>query len=256
MRHARTTGQNLNRQEKLKIKFIISIIFLTIFFSFDSVAQQITKRTNKKNCGCKTKPNLNEFISCDTTLFQNGSKLYRQFNCDSSWLTFESKSRIKRVMYSLDKSFIELTGRLGYQFVKEYKTTLLFENRQASGGGFPNYFELLDKDNGNIVEDFGTIIHYSDTEFDNYVLYLSSDSLDIVTYYDIDTKTKFNYSIPSGRLWKTIRESSKIFPEYLFDEPKEENNILTMTYKYLVSSEPEKWGNDTITIELKKNKIR
>jgi hypothetical protein len=248
--------KTLTDKKKLKIKIIISIIFLTTFFSFDSVAQQSSKRTNKKNCGCKTKPNLNEFISCDTTLFQNGSKLYRQFNCDSSWLTFESKSGLKRVMFSLDKSLIELTGRLGYQFVKEFKTTLLFENRQASGGGFPTNFELVDKDNGNIVEDFGTIIYYSDTETNNYVLYLSSDSLDIVTYYNIDTKTKFNYSIPSGRLWKTVRESSQMFAEYLFEEPKEENNILSLTYKYLVSSEPEKWGKDTITIELQKNKNR
>lgn len=155
-------------------------------------------------------------------------------------------------MYSLDKSLIELTGRLGYQFVKEYKTTLLFENRKASGGGFPTNFELIDKDSGNIVEDFGTIIYYSDTVANNYVLYLSSDSLDIVTYYNIDTKTKFNYSIPSGRLWKTVRESSQTFAEYLFEKPKEENTILKLTYKYLVSSEPEKWGNDTISIELQK----
>jgi hypothetical protein len=46
---------------------------------------------------------------------------------------------------SLDKSLIELTERLGYQFVKEYKATLLFENRQVSGGGFPLNFELIDK---------------------------------------------------------------------------------------------------------------
>jgi hypothetical protein len=49
-------------------------------------------------------------------------------------------------------------------------------------------FELID--NGNVVEDFGTIIYY-DIEFNNYVLYLSFSSLD--TYYNIDTKTKFNY---------------------------------------------------------------
>jgi hypothetical protein len=29
--------------------------------------------------------------------------------------------------------------------VKEYKATLLFENRQVSGGGFPLNFELIDK---------------------------------------------------------------------------------------------------------------
>jgi hypothetical protein len=106
---------------------------------------------------------------------------------DSSWLTFESKSGLKKVMYSLDKSLIELTERLGYQFVKEYKATLLFENRQVSGGGFPLNFELIDKKQWK-TEDFGTIIYYSDTEFNNYVLYLSSDSLDTLTYYNIDTK--------------------------------------------------------------------
>jgi hypothetical protein len=69
--------------------------------------------------------------------------------------------------------------------VKEYKATLLFENRQVSGGGFPLNLELIDKNNGNVTEDFGTIIYYSDTEFNNYVLYLSSDSLDTLTYYNM-----------------------------------------------------------------------
>jgi hypothetical protein len=178
--------------------------------------------------------------------------LYRQFNCDSSWLTFESKSGLKSVLYSLDKSLIELTERLGYQLVKEYKTTLLFENRQASGGGFPAYFELIDKDDGKVLEEFGTIIYNSDTDFNNYVLYLSSDSLDTLTFYNIDTRTKFNYSIPSGRLWKTVRESSQICAEFLFEEPKEENRNLTLTYKYLVNSDPEKWSTDIITIDLQK----
>ena len=153
-------------------------------------------------------------------------------------------------MYSLDKPLLELTGRLGYQFVKEYKTTLLFENRQASGGGFPTNFELINKDNGKVIEVYGTIIYYSDTDYNNYVLYLSSDTLDTLTFYNIDTKTKFDYSIPSGRLWKTVRESSQMFAEYLFDEPKTDNKILTLKYKYLVNADPEKWNTDIITIDL------
>lgn len=160
-------------------------------------------------------------------------------------------------MYSLDKPLMELTGRLGYQFVKEYKTTLLFENRLASGGGFPTNFELIDKENGKVVEVFGTIIYYSDKDSNNYVLFLSTDSLDTLTFYNIDTRTIFNYSIPSGRLWKTIRESSQMFAEFLFEEPKEENSILTLTYKYLVNSDPEKWNTDIIIIDLQKiNKRR
>ena len=178
--------------------------------------------------------------------------LYRQFNCDSSWLTLENKNGLKKIMYSLDKSLMDLTYRLGYQFMKEYKTTLLFENRQASGGGFPTYFELIDKENGEVIEDFGTIINFSDKDSDNYVLYLSSDSLDTLTLFDIDTKTAYNFSIPQGRLRKTVMESSQMFPEFLFEEPKEEKNILTLTYKYLVNSDPEKWKKDIITIDLQK----
>lgn len=166
-----------------------------------------------KNCGCKSNPDVTEFISCDTIRFKNDAMLYRQFNCDSSWLTFESKSGIKRVLYSLDKPLIELTERLGYQFVKEYKTSLLFENRQASGGGFPVNFELIDKDDGKVIKDFGTIIHYSDLDSNNYVLYLSSE-LDTVTYYNIPTQTEFKYPIPKGRLRKTVMEASQIFAEF------------------------------------------
>jgi len=229
--------------------FIITFI---LFLSACSNKTGNSKQTKKKNCSCGTKPILNNSVNCDTTLFENGSKLYWQFTCDSSWLTFENKNGLKYVMTSFEKKLIELTGRLSYQFVKEYKTTLLFENRQASGGGFPINFELIDKKNGKVIEAFGTIIFYSDMASNNYVLYLSTDSMDTLTYYHIDTRTKYTFSIPPGRLKKTIMESNEMFPEYLFEEPKTENNLLTVKYKYLVSDEPEKWNKDSVIIDLTK----
>ena len=222
---------------------------MTTLFSFDSVAQS-SKRTGMKNCGCKSNPDLTEFISCDTTRFQNGAKLYRQFNCDSSWLTFEGKSGIKRVLYSLDKSLIEMTDRLGYIFEKEYQNSLLFINKNASGGGFPVDFELLSKDNGQVLKEFGTIIYHSDDSINNFVLYLSSDSLDTMTFYSVEQNKDFNFSIPKGRLWKTVRETSQMFPEFLFEEPVINNSVLTLTYKYLESNSPEKWETDKIQINL------
>jgi len=203
-----------------------------------------------KNCGCKSKPDLTDFISCDTTMFQNGATLYRQFNCDSSWLTFESKSGLKSVLYSLDQPLIELTERLGYIFEKEYQSSLLFINKKASGGGFPVDFELISKDNGQVLKEFGTIIFHSDDSLNNFVLYLSSDSLDILTLYSIEQNKDFNFSIPKGRLWKTVRESSQMFPEFLFEEPTIDKSILTIKYKYLVIADPEKWDTDIITIDL------
>lgn len=219
-------------------------------FSFDSVSQT-SKRSTMKNCSCKTNSFLDNFVVCDTTHFKNGADLYWQFNCDSSWLTFENNG-IKKIMYSLPEGMIDLTGRIGYIFVKEYDESLLFINKQASGGGFPANFELINKNNGEVLEELGTIIHSSDMDSGNYILYLSSDSLDTITYYNIDTKTKFNYLIPQGRLRKTVMESNQMFPEFLFEEPKTENNILTLKYKYLVNADPEKWDTDIVTIDLQK----
>ena len=182
--------------------------------------------------------------------------LYRQFNCDSSWLTFENKSGIKRILYSLDKPLIELTERLGYIFEKEYKNSLLFINKKASGGGFPLDFELISKDNGQVLKEFGTIIFHSNDSINNFVLFLSSDSLDILTIYSVDQNKDFNFSIPKGRLWKTVSESSEKFPEFLFEKPIIDKNFLTLTYKYLLSYSPEKWDIDKIQIDLQKINLK
>lgn len=176
--------------------------------------------------------------------------LYRQFNCDSSWLTFESKTGKKRILSSLGKPLIELTEQLGYFFVKEYQNSLLFINKKASGGGFPEDFELLNKDNGQVLKEFGTIIFHSDDSLNNFVLYLSYESLDTLTYYSIDQNKEFYFSIPKGRLLKTVSGSSQMFPEFLFEEPSIVKSILTLNYKYLVSCSPEIWNTDKIQIDL------
>jgi hypothetical protein len=240
----------------MRITNIISLILVTTFFSCNIFAQKNIKKrkTIENNCSCKNNPLLKESISCDTTYFDNGSKLYRQFNCDSSWLTFENKNKVKKIMSSMDKSLIELTERLGYQYVKEYKKTLLFENRQASGGGFPINFELINKENGEMAEELGTIIYYTDDTTNNFILYLTTESLDTLTFYNMDNDKKYEFSIPKDRLLKTVKESEIMFPEFLFEEPKIENNILTLTYKYLVSDSPEKWNNDKIIIALNTTK--
>jgi hypothetical protein len=240
----------------MRITKIISLILITTSFSCNIFAQKNIKKikTIENNCSCKQNPLLKEIISCDTTYFNNGSKLYRQFNCDSSWLTFENKNKVKKIMSSMDKSLIELTERLSYQYVKEYKKTLLFENRQASGGGFPINFELINKENGEMVEELGAIIFYTDEATNNFILYLKTESLDTLTFYNMDNDKKYEFSIPKNRLLKTIKESEIMFPEFLFEEPKTENNILKLKYKYLVSNSPEMWKTDNILINLNETK--
>ena len=233
----------------MKIYFQV-LLSLTLFFS-NSLAEIKNEHSETQiNCGCKENMILNEVINCDTFLFDNGSLLYRQFNCDSSWLTFENKNGFKRILTSLDSPMIEYTERLGYQFIKEFRTSLLFENRQASGGGFPINLALLNKDNGELLEDFGPIINYNDNYSNGYILYFSDDSLNIVSYYNLNTEKTFNFPIPRNRISKTIEESSEVCPEFLFDDPIIENNILLFKYKYLILDTPETWGFDCIKIDL------
>lgn len=231
-----------------RITKILIIIFLAVL-SLDSFAQN-TRKTDTKICSCKGNSLLKDIVGCDTIRFKNNAFIYWQYNCDSTWLTFENTS-VKKIMYSLEAPLIELKGRVGYIFVKEYQEKLLFINKKASGGGFPVDYEILDKNNGQILEELGTIIYYSDSTFNNYILYISSDSIDTLTYYNINNSTKFKYPIPKGRLWKTVRESNQMFPEFLFDDPIIVNNILTLSYKYLISDSPNQWSQDKIFIDLK-----
>jgi hypothetical protein len=48
MRHARLTVKTLTDKKKLKNKIIISILLLTTLFSFETIAQQPSKRVEIK----------------------------------------------------------------------------------------------------------------------------------------------------------------------------------------------------------------
>ena len=87
-----------------------------------------------QNCNCKTRPELKEIISCEKTFFKNGAKIYRQYSCDSSWVVFESKSKKKKILFSIDdKQLIEYTGKLGFAEWFEYKNSFLVEYHTISG---------------------------------------------------------------------------------------------------------------------------
>jgi len=103
-------------------KFLI-IITLPLFLN--SVLGQ-------NQCSCESNKNLSEAISCKPVIFVNKAKLYTHFNCDSSWMTFESKNGKKAVIFGLGDNLIELTGRLGYIYATEYQTRFLIQNNVIS----------------------------------------------------------------------------------------------------------------------------
>ena len=116
------------------------IIIILFFLSHSCLGQQ---------CYCQKKPDLNEIISCNKTIFKNGCELYREFNCDSSWLTFKNTKGQKKILFTLSE-IVELTDRLGYVNWTEYKNTFLVQNNVISGCCDPPEFILFYKNTGKI----------------------------------------------------------------------------------------------------------
>ena len=73
---------------------------------YNSVNEMVKKSHSEKNlqlenCNCEENPELSDYISCKETVFSNGAKIYRQFNCDSSWLVFENKKVKKTIRHKI-----------------------------------------------------------------------------------------------------------------------------------------------------------
>ena len=221
----------------------LAIINMVLLFAISSIAQN--------NCACIDKPNLNEIISCHTIYLQNNSILYRQFNCDSSWLVFENKIGKKLILCPIYNDMLEYTERIGPQFIREYESTLLFGDRHALASCWPYYFSLLSKTDGHIVKDFGHLIYYPyDTTY-NFLLYFTDTSLNSITLNFVDLSKSIIFQLPKERIVTTMKHGGELFPEDLFKDIVLENNELIIQYKYLLpNGDYLDWEEETIKINL------
>lgn len=218
------------------------IIIVLIFLSNKFVLGQ-------NNCDCESNPEYKSFISCDTIIFDNGATLYRQFNCDSSWLTFETSRLTKKVLFSLSKDLIDLTPRLGYQFVKEYSKVVLFEKRQASGGGYPINYVLIKKDTGEIFKELGPILFYSEKLTNEIIVTLINDSIPLLSFYNIKTDIIKNYPVSDKENDMTIFMSNEMFPENHFSNALMTENEFEIDYSFK-KTDSKDWHKSKIIIEL------
>lgn len=211
--------------------------------------------SGQSNCDCDSKPNYKSFISCDTIKLDNGAQIYRQFNCDSSWLTFETISLTQKVLYSLSKDFIELTPRLGYQFKKEYSKVILFENRQASGGGYPMNYILINKDNGEVFKELGPILFNSKDLTNEIIVTLINDSIPLLSFYNLKTDKIMNYPVSNKENEMTRFMSNEMFPENHFSNALMTENKFEIDYSFKMTDN-KNWQKSKIEIELKINNNR
>lgn len=212
----------------------------------------LTKKYQLANCNCEENPELKDYISCEETVFSNGAKIYRQFNCDSSWLVFENKN-LKKNIYSLDKELIEYTHKLGYVDWVEFKSGLLMYNKTASGGFYPMEFVLLNKNSGKIILNLGKGIFIGETLKNPYLISLDIEK-PMFNVFNLDTKKSAKINFAFARIDNTMKINEALYPELLFDEGSIINGIFKIKYRYKLK-ENEGWKFENIVIDLNKVKF-
>ncbi|MDI9309012.1 MAG: hypothetical protein QM535_02255 [Limnohabitans sp.] len=205
-----------------------------------------------QNCNCKSNPQLNEIITCKKTIFKNGAKLYRQFNCDSSWVVFEYKNK-KRILDSLDKELIDLTGRLGFSNWEEYKNTFLVTYRNISGCCYPNNDFLYNKTNGKKIIDFGMEILSNEENNSGYTVYLDTENFNVLYIVNLTKGFYFEKKLPQQFIKKTldIADIPQSDPRQLIEFIDIKNGLFTFKYNYKIKKNG-KWLIGLSKVDLKK----
>ncbi len=204
-----------------------------------------------QRCLCEEAPQWKDVISCEVIPFTNKAKLYRQFNCDSSWLTFEGRSGKKVVLYALQQPFIDQTERLGYQFVRENKQSFLVMNKLISGCCTPPEYLLFNKSNGKRLRSLGRLIHQDGEGEDNFALYFSDSTLNSVTLLYLDTGKQYKIDLPKNRLVASLEKTGEAYAELMFYESEVKNRVFSIAYRYQLDEQAEKWYEDKLEIDLK-----
>ena len=182
-----------------------------------------------KQCFCDKDTLMNgATVSCDTTTFKNNSILYWQYNCDRIWLTLENSSGQKFVIDESGVELYNLTYRLGYHLIKEFKESLLFRSGCPANG--PCIYTLIDKSNGKKLKEFDQLICIdTDVKWENshkynfdFIVYLSDKADHLIIYY-----------VESNRTLKVPFKDklTGIIPQKQFNEMTLENSILTLFYE-------------------------
>jgi hypothetical protein len=203
---------------------------------------------------------LKEYISCKPTIFENKAKFFWSFNCDSSWLTFESSKRKRKRIFSLGDGLVSLTTRLGYMYWTEFNKTFLITNHVISGCCDPVDYYLYNKTSGDLIKYLGRAIYVSDNKKLPFVVSITNSNYDTISridynslsIYNLDSRRQFKLPLPRGDIKKGIKNNDYMFPEDVFDTPILISGILILKYstdKY-IKGKPLKYK--TIKIDLKR----
>lgn len=210
-----------------------------------------TKKYQLENCNCIENPELKDYIFCKETVFSNGAKIYRQFNCDSSWLVFENKN-LKKNIYSLEKQMIEYTHKLGYVEWYEYENSILFAERLASGTSAPYNFVVINKSNGEIIKELGRDLYRNeDKDFPIFVS-IDADNPTSIKFYNFSSNKSYKFSFRNKKFQKALSfDVQRFHPDELFEDGSIVKGIFKIKYRYKLK-ENDDFKSEEIIVDLNK----
>ncbi|MBV6881059.1 hypothetical protein NG800_013610 [Epilithonimonas ginsengisoli] len=217
---------------------IFTIILFSCFSTF--ISAQI--------CSCSETPYLDDLISCKTTAFQNGTKIYWEFDCNSSWITFQNGA-LKKKIFELDKDEMEFSGRLGYKSWTEFGNSFLIENSVVSGCCQPDEYILYDKITGDKISDLGTLVFIEKIGEKPFVLTIKNN--DDLIFTNLNDNKSYVVKIPKDKIAKTLENSNELYAENLFGNVQIKNGLLSIELKYKISKK-RKWKKEIITFDVNK----
>lgn len=191
-----------------------------------------------QNCYCNSDSTLNEINKCDTIFFENNAKILWNFNCDSSWLTFQSPQGNAINIFSLSEGLQYLKGRIGFVDFEEFSNSFLVQNNVISGCCSPPEFYLFNKETGQIIDTLDGILYISENKQLPIVVSIRSNgsiknvsnNYNSLWIYNLNTLEKNVLLIPKNEISVALKRTKQMYPEYLFTEPILENNMLTLSY--------------------------
>jgi len=170
---------------------------------------------------------------CDTINLTTGAKLYYQWNCDSTWLTFENKEKV--ILKSCSDIDPILCSRVDLNFIKEYPNYLLFRHKWTTTSFTPPDMVFINKDNGKEINRIAKEqFVWGDSDKD-YLLYFSDNTLNELTYLDHNTDNKHVVKFEDGKIQDLADKNQTIrLADFFKNFKKGEENF---TFEIIVSNE-------------------
>jgi hypothetical protein len=167
--------------------------------------------------------------NCEYQNFQNGSRLYWQWNCDSAWLTFENNEKL--LLKSCEDETVYGCQRAGLGFLKEYPSYLLFQYEWISGCCASPDILFISKKTGKEIERITQdLFVWGDIEND-YLLYFSDTTFTSLVYLNHLTDKKYNIQFEPNKIDSLAQTREVLRLTELFENIQKNEDELTFELK-------------------------